>query len=167
MAIGLILGETYPDVFAGIGVHSGLPYRAAHSVASALAAMGGRSMPKKISDKLSPSVPLIIFHGTQDKIVAPQNAQQIVSAAVLRNTAIMSEVEVKRPGVSHSHQKNAHCTRHVTSQGQIAIEEWQIDGLGHNWSGGNLSGSYTDPTGPDASTIMLKFFFGSRISGEQ
>ena len=162
-AMAVILGETYPDVFAAIGVHSGLPYRAAHSVASALAAMGGKSMPQKTAGKLSPSVPLIIFHGTEDKIVAPKNAKQIVSATVQRNPTITSEIEVKRPGASRSKQKNATCIRHVTSQGQIAIEEWQIDGLGHNWSGGNLSGSYTDPTGPDASKLMLKFFFGSQM----
>ena len=43
-AMALILGETYPELYAGIGVHSGLPYAGAHDMPSALAAMaGGRS----------------------------------------------------------------------------------------------------------------------------
>lgn len=33
-----------------------------------------------------------------------------------------------------------------------------IDSMGHAWSGGNSTGSYTDLLGPNASQMMWDFF---------
>ena len=38
------------------------------------------------------------------------------------------------------------------------MEKYIVTGMGHAWSGGSSSGSYTDPTGPDCSLIMYNFF---------
>ncbi len=97
-AMALTLGETYPDVFAGVGAHSGLPYGSAQDMPSALAAMkGGRSRmaglqrmpgasgaPRK---KTMQAVPVIVFHGDRDHTVQQTNAALIVQCAVEAHAA--------------------------------------------------------------------------------
>ena len=91
-AMAVVLGETYPELFAGVGAHSGLPYGSAHDIPSALAAMkGGRSgMPglKNVPGaagtprrKAVQAVPVIVFHGDRDSTVRPKNGAHIVQQA--------------------------------------------------------------------------------------
>jgi poly(3-hydroxybutyrate) depolymerase len=40
----------------------------------------------------------------------------------------------------------------------LPLELWRIDGLAHAWSGGRPGGSYSDPAGPRAATVMWNFF---------
>ena len=47
-----------------------------------------------------------------------------------------------------------------TASGRKMLECWQVDGLGHAWSGGTAGGSFSDPHGPSASTAMWRFFAG-------
>jgi poly(hydroxyalkanoate) depolymerase family esterase len=156
-AMAAVLGATYPDLFAAIGVHSGLPAGAANDVVSAFAAMRGDSgmtlAPMHTAG--SGSGPrTIIFHGTADRTVHVGNAERLAAAAKVRAPGYTSRSERRTAGSGRAYAR----TLIENPQGTAAVELWMIEGAGHAWAGGNVGGSYTDPRGPDASAEMVRFF---------
>lgn len=161
-AAAAIMGATYPDLFAAIGVHSGLACGAASDLTSALSAMskGSGSMPRHSvrstsfhgHDRL---VPTIVFHGDHDTTVHPKNGDHVIDqfgaafAGKLRATIEPGHVS---GGRTYSR------TSHSDAKGQVVFENWVIHGAGHAWSGGSPAGTFTDPRGPDASREMIRFF---------
>ncbi len=150
-AAAAIMGETYPDLFAAIGVHSGLPCGAASDLASALRAMHQGTAPS-LRPRRGRVVPTIIFHGDQDRTVHPANAEAIIAQAGDGRWSIRSE-RARVPG-GHAYERIAY----LGADGRTMLERWIIEGAGHAWSGGSPEGSYTDPRGPDATREMLRFF---------
>ena len=80
-AMAVILGETYGDVFAAVGAHSGLPVGAAKDVPSAFAAMAGNALDAYPVQQSAASVRTIVFHGTADATVHPSNGDAIARRA--------------------------------------------------------------------------------------
>ncbi len=147
-AMAAVLGETWPDLFAAIGVHSGLAHGSASDLVSAFAAMRGEAAasPRPLSAR-SPDV--IVFHGSADRTVHPANAGQVAGAA---GRPVRRETGVAPGGRRYD--------RLVTdaADGGPRVECWMVAGAGHAWSGGRPEGSYTDAAGPDASAEMVRFF---------
>ena len=161
-AMAAVMGATYPDLYAAVGVHSGLPYRSAADLPSAFAAMRGdagprgrRSRKSRGTGDDSPRIRTIVFHGDADNIVHPSNAANMVEAE--RAGESVERAEARHAAI------RAH-TRTVTRDktGAVVVEQWLVHGSGHAWSGGSPDGTYTDPHGPDASQEMLRFFFEGR-----
>lgn len=147
-AMAAIMGHTYPDLYAAIGIHSGLAYAAAHDLPSALAAMRGwrsRANPTG-SESAFRTVPTIVFHGDVDTTVHPRNGEHVIATGPRT--------------VENGEESGRKYTRTVSS-GRPALEHWLVHGAGHAWSGGSLHGSYCDPRGPDATRAMLRFFLPS------
>jgi len=172
-AMAVILGAAYPDLFAAIGVHSGLEYQAATDPTSALLAMQwGGPDPRRQGglayqemDGRARVMPVIVFHGDQDLTVREVNGQQVVQQW-LRTDWLASGGRVNtyfwgpdesvavRPASGYPYL----IRRWYGSNQSIVVEYWLVYGLGHRWSGGNPAGSYTDPNGPSASSAMWAFF---------
>jgi poly(hydroxyalkanoate) depolymerase family esterase len=157
-AMAAVMGATYPELYAAVGVHSGLPYRSAADLHSAFAAMRGDAGPRgrrprksRGAGSHSPRIRTIVFHGDADNIVHPSNATNML--------------EAERAGESVERAQARHAairvhTRTVTRDktGAVVVEQWLVHGSGHAWSGGSPDGTYTDPHVPDASREMLRFF---------
>jgi poly(hydroxyalkanoate) depolymerase family esterase len=148
-AMAMVLAETYPDVFAAVGIHSGVDYKSASDVASAFAAMRGSYVPQVVAAEPPFPVRTIVFHGTSDPTVHPSNADRI-SARLRLSDAQHDTLNAER-GAGYTRVT-------LGSEKAPLFEQWSVDGLGHAWSGGNLAGSFTDERGPNASAEMVRFF---------
>jgi poly(hydroxyalkanoate) depolymerase family esterase len=153
-AAAAILAATHPDVFAAVGVHSGLACGAARDMPSAFAAMGGGGA--GVRRREGPIVPTIVFHGDADRTVNPVNGDHVIAQG--RPEAGLTEVATRGEanGMAYTH------TVHIDAVDAHMLEQWTLHGAGHAWSGGSADGSYTDPRGPDASREMVRFFLGHK-----
>jgi poly(hydroxyalkanoate) depolymerase family esterase len=148
-AMATIMGTLYPDLYAAVGVHSGLPYASARDLPSALAAMQGQLQRQ---NKPGRAIPIIVFHGDQDHTVHPTNGDELMVHA--RDAAAGMAVEPGQVPDGHAFTR----TMHKRADGKVHGEHWVIHGAGHAWSGGSARGTYTDGKGPDASREMMRFF---------
>jgi len=152
-AMAAVLAAAYPELYAAVGVHSGLAVGSAHDVPSAFAAMRGTpTTPSASGERSAGAVPLIVFHGDRDTTVHPRNGEQVILEAAGRAAA--SSVEQGQVPGGHAYTR----TVHRDANGRIVLEHWSVHGAGHAWFGGSPGGSYTDPKGPDASRAILRFF---------
>ncbi len=213
-AMAAVLAATYPDVFAAVGVHSGLPAGVARDLPQALALMNQGEVASGVADgplsglsgmsglagmpgmpgasgspgrlgrfggapagpgngpmgdppSAASPVPTIAFHGDADRTVHPRNASRVVAAALDSGSgndptqpsagAQGSAGPCVERGQSAGGRRFTR-TVHQGAGGTSVAELWVLHGAGHAWSGGDARGSYTDPTGPDATGEMLRFF---------
>lgn len=165
-AMAAVMGATYPDLYAAIGIHSGLAVGSAHDVPSAFAVMRGTPPPSPrgaVSGQASRAVPVIVFHGDRDTTVHPRNSEQVILESVDRNAASSNNLSVEHGQVPGGHAYTR--TVHSDPTGRVILEHWLVHGAGHAWSGGSTRGSYTDPKGPDAARAMIRFFYQNERSG--
>lgn len=172
-AMTAILGATYPDMFAAIGLHSGLAYRAATNMFDGLRAMrrGGPDPLKlgmeayKAMGPVARVMPSIVFHGTGDSVVDPINGEGVVRQWLQTNRLASQgtiDARFEEPSrtetgrVQNGYAYSVH--RWIDGQGQEVQAYWRVEGMGHGWAGGSPGGSFTHPLEPNASLAMYQFF---------
>ena len=163
MAANLV--ADYPELWAAVALHSGLPAHAARSQPEAIAVMTkGADDPDTLGRAAfiamgahARVVPALLLHGGADHLVSPLNLR-----ATARQFAVMNSVAagapVPEPTALPSSDARCAGQRWALADGRVLAESWRFDGVGHAWSGGDRSGSYTEPAGPDATALVLEFF---------
>ena len=179
-AMAVIMGVTYPDIFAAIGVHSGLEYKAAENMTNAFIAMytGGPDPVQQgnrgytAMGSYARVVPTMVIHGSSDSTVVPVNGDQVIAQMAQTNDRAYDGVDnneiddVADQTLTGTTGRN--WTRYLyknSATNEIVLEKLVVQGLGHAWSGGSTSGSYTDPNGPNASELFWDFLNNYTLRG--
>lgn len=170
-AMASILAVAYPDLYSGIGVASGLEYKAAQNVMEAYWAMKyggpdpiaiGKQAFKDMGDRAR-AIRTIVFHGDADDVVYPINGEQAALSSVIMNS--LAEV----PDIN----RDPNITNHIVpggreysisdyiARGKVYVRKVIVKKMGHAWSGGSKGSSYSDPSGPDASKMMVSFWLNN------
>lgn len=133
------LAIRFSELFASVAVHSGIPAFGARDVTEAIGLM--RTGPADLDalraraqEALGASgrvAPLYVLHGVRDAVVSVKAGQALAA------------------------QWKALLAWRGASPDQLRVE-W-IEGLGHAWSGGDSSGTYTDPAARDVTPDILRF----------
>lgn len=155
-AAAAVMAEAYPDLFAAVGVHSGLACGAATDMSSAFSAMRHGAPARCESghpDTGIARVPTIVFHGDQDTTVHPANGEHVTARVAAAGPVHVTVEHGTAPSGMRYTRKVA-----VDERRRPVLEHWVLAGAGHAWSGGSSAGSFTDPLGPDASREMMRFF---------
>lgn len=153
-AAASVMGQAYPELFAAIGVHSGLACGAAHDMPSAFAAMHGNggARPGAAHSGSGRAVPAIVFHGDGDRTVSVGNAEQVAVQSAAGAAGARTEDGRSADGTRYRR------TDYLDADGRVVVEKWLVHGAGHAWFGGSAAGSYTLARGPDATAEMVRFF---------
>jgi poly(hydroxyalkanoate) depolymerase family esterase len=174
-AMASVMGATYSDYYAAIGVGSGCEYAATAACAgykSADPTMAGQAAYKEMGPRARP-IPFVVFQGDADTTVPPANADQLVQQWTL--TDDLADDHVANGSVSSSPAKSSFgfssggrsytLKTYTDAQKAELGQYWMINGMKHAWSGGDGSQPFSDPAGPDATAAMYAFFMAHPAMG--
>jgi poly(hydroxyalkanoate) depolymerase family esterase len=157
MAVNLLCAA--PELFMGVGVAAGGPYRCGVGAEGAVGCMRGQGLPgaeaaaacrARMGPRARP-VRASLWHGANDTVVSPENLESL--ALMFRQLGgLGAPGEARVGGAVH--------VRWLDARGRAMLETWLVAGMGHAWSGGHPRGTHTYPPGPDATERMLDFLLG-------
>ncbi|MEP7383791.1 MAG: PHB depolymerase family esterase [Gemmatimonadota bacterium] len=170
-AMASLVAAAYPEQFAALALHSGLVHAAARTVMEALGVMQhGVASPEPFAlsafeamGSRARVIPTLVIHGEADAVVAPINGAQAARQWFLTNSLVRGQALDTTSGATDrsEREEDGYLVRRSTyraKDGTPLSRLVMIRGLRHAWSGGAAEGSFTDPRGPDASTLVVDFF---------
>lgn len=165
----------YPEIYAAGSVHGGVMFRAADNPGVGMAAMFDASKANspevtgraawECSGKFRKPVPVMIWHGTSDNIVVPGHVDLMVRQFVKMNDLAddgqeNDSISSKNPEKKtvKTDKKRSYVRETYRGFNQDLIVKCMVEGMDHAWSGGSSQIPYSDPSGPDATQIMVEWF---------
>jgi poly(hydroxyalkanoate) depolymerase family esterase len=163
-AMANILAYCYPEIFAGAAMHSGIGFGMATNIFEADKVMKSGSpisseeagdFAKNCAPNKNLYTPMVFLSGSEDKVVNQKNLEDQVEQfrEYLGFETWLDTVHIKHRGEYPYAQTNI-----IDSSERVVAQALLVRGLGHSWSGGQGSGKYADPKGPNATTMFLDFF---------
>lgn len=169
-AMANIVALNYPYLIAAVGMHSGPVFGAGHSRLGGLAVMqagasnqGHRAINAVLERTPNiPPLPAVVIHGQDDAVVRPVNADQIALQfrALNRLDPENAKPVVLKKGKQRAGRRiaNPYQIRDHYQGRKLMLRTYDIESLGHAWSGGDVALRFNVSEGPDASRLMWDFF---------
>jgi poly(3-hydroxybutyrate) depolymerase len=168
------MGCTYPDHIRKVAAFAGVMYRGATTATGASSTMSsgspydpnerGTSCYSEMGTRKR-VMPTLLFHGTSDSTVSMTNTHQTGAQWAQTNDLAYDGLDDGDIDNTADASVSGTACRSYTrydyrnsATGGTVMQKYIISGLGHAWSGGSTAGTYTDPCGPDASTLVANFF---------
>ena len=171
--LAAVLGLRYPELFAGVAVHSAVACGAASGpmVAMQVLAHGAdtaieqiAATAREVAPRRALPVPLLVVHGGDDHIVALRNARQLVRQYLVFNGRLDAQTmppdELPPPDRETTQEVSAGRTATTIEYrdgSRTLVRMVRVDGLGHAWSGGDAAFPYNDREPPDATALLGAF----------
>ncbi|GGA54587.1 hypothetical protein GCM10011490_00450 [Pseudoclavibacter endophyticus] len=164
----VILGATYPDVFATVtsvaGGEYGLNQVDPDDPDSTPASATARQAWAQMGDRARP-LPLLVVQGGRDEVVPTIVGERLVDHwiavhdliddGMLNESLALVTVTVEHPPAGR--QYGYEHTTVSTPEGRVLVEYVFADLLAHSWSHPNSRGLFTDTAGPDVTRIAWAF----------
>lgn len=158
-AMAATMAVIYPELYSALAIHSGVPHGAARDFMSAMIAMQHGAAASYAVHPMHGQIPTIVFHGDLDNMVhsthAAQFLAQVPPGGYDTETGPRHVAMVPPSPGAYGHTR----TVQFDLEQRIFSEHWMVHGGGHAWYGGDITGTYVDPNGPDASGEMVRFLF--------
>ena len=190
--LAMILGATYPDVFAAVGGFAGCAYATCTDLdgSRAHAAQGPRAR----------VLPAMLVQGTADVLnnvglgltmasqwigtndlgddgvangsipVAPTSVEHVGlddsaadGAGTVADTCVRNRQYPCASGLRDNGDYPYSIEHHADRSGCDVVDLWLVHGLGHGYPSGDPAGSFTDPAGPDVTTATYDWFVRHRL----
>ena len=159
-SMAALLAVRWPERFCAVAMHAGVAPGAANSAAGVLAAMRGRSLPPTAVERGN-RPPLLVIHGSEDRVVSVRNAHVAAEQWAAALGARAADPRRVQRGARHAMTVTDWRVRR-----RVCVRLCEVERLGHAWSGGAAGEHFSDPQGPDVSTLIWRFVQGSLLGPE-
>jgi poly(hydroxyalkanoate) depolymerase family esterase len=166
-ALAGLLAFHYPEQFAAVAMHSGLPPLVSPTISSAVIAMkrGVRVEHEALAQTYwakhtAAPPPLIVLHGDEDERVHERNGTALVKTweSLFEKEPDAKQLARESKDIAAQADSRGYTQTDLEREGRVVVRGMRIHGLAHAWSGGDAEFAFNDAKGPDASALIWKFF---------